>query len=268
MLGASGFIGRTLYKELSPYFNVYGTYRTPLRIYNENQQYIHWNFHYDDLQDLLKQIQPKIIIHCLKGDFKALHENYQTLLFYLRKNEAKFIQFSTANVFDAFTNYPNYEYDKTFSTSIYGKFQIQIENALLRLPTYKYIIARVPMLYGLNSPRIQEIRNNYKNKEAIEVFPKVIINAASVNRLSLQIHFMINQHYGGVYHLGSKNLVHHEDLILEICEKLNLDNPLLRRIYNSNQDRFLALLTKNKLPQQFRYDLDKVITDSTNSIKF
>ncbi len=64
---------------------------------------------------------------------------------------------SSANVFDSFRHYPSYEYDKTLSKSHYGHFKIKIENQLLNLKTGKYAILRLPMVFGLNSPRTTNI---------------------------------------------------------------------------------------------------------------
>ena len=49
--------------------------------------------------------------------------------------------FSSSNVFDSFEHYPSYEYDKTFSESIFGRFKIEIENQLMRLPIGKFAVS-------------------------------------------------------------------------------------------------------------------------------
>lgn len=170
---------------------------------------------------------------------------------------------SSANVFDAFVNFPSYEYDKTFSLSIYGKFKINIENALLRLPNEKYNILRIPMIFGADSPRVNSIKEAYRSGTPIEVFPNVVINATTLAKITQQIHYIINQERTGVFHLGSTDLTHHEDLILDICEKLEFSDLKITQVYESNDDRYLAILPKaNMLPKHLQITIQEVIDQS------
>ena len=79
-----------------------------------------------------------------------------------------------------------------FSESIFGRFKIKIENQLMRLSPGKYVIARLPMVFGINAPRTLQIDHAIHNNESIEVFPNSIINVNSDIRLSQQIHYLIN----------------------------------------------------------------------------
>ena len=38
ILGASGFLGHSIYKELSQYFNTFGTYRIPTKKFLNNKK--------------------------------------------------------------------------------------------------------------------------------------------------------------------------------------------------------------------------------------
>ncbi len=217
----------------------------------------------ESLSFLLKNLQPDFIISALRGNFNAqIHAHFEMIDF-IRNHSCKLIFLSSANVFDAFTNFPSYEYDKTFSVSIYGKFKIQIENALLRLPNEKYNILRLPMVFGANSPRVEEIKTLHKIKDPIEVFPNVVINSTTLSKLTQQIHYIINRNLPGVFHLGSTDLIHHNDLILEICEKLGLEDFNITRVYESNEDRYLAILPKeNRLPEFLEIQNQEVINSS------
>jgi dTDP-4-dehydrorhamnose reductase len=74
---------------------------------------------------------------------------------------------------------------------------------------------------------------------------------------------MINQDLEGVFHLGSKDLIHHIDLIGDICKRLNFQNPLLKKVFSSNEDRFLAVLPKdNLLPQNLQIDIEQIVEES------
>ena len=260
ILGASGYIGSAIYKETNPYINTFGTYCTDHTAYENNQKFFQYDMELEDIGILLDRLKPEIIVTALRGNFNAQVDAHFRIINWITKHSAKVIFLSSSNVFDNFHNYPSYEYDKTFSESVYGRFKIKIENALLRLPTSKYAIARLPMVFGATSPRIQEIRALHDLQEAIEVFPNVVMNATNISKLTQQIHFMINQNKSGVFHLGSTDLIHHNDLIAEICKKLELDDPLIKQVYDSNDDRYLAVLPRdNMLPPNLQITIKEVI---------
>ena len=264
ILGASGFIGNALYKELHPYFNTYGTFFTENTFYQKNQKFHHYDVERESISILLENLRPNIIISALRGNFDAqVAAHFEIINYLLSNRNTKLIFLSSANVFDAFTNYPSYEYDKTLSQSVYGRFKIKIENALLRLPNSKYVIARMPMVFGANSPRVLEIKKQLQEKEAIEVFSNVVVNATTDTKLTQQIHYIINRQKQGVFHLGSNDLIHHNDLVAEICETLGEKKPLLKNVFDSNFDRFLAVLPKdNLLPKNLQISLHDVVTSS------
>lgn len=263
ILGASGFIGNALYKELCSYFDTYGTYSSNPGPYSNNKKFFEFDQETENIQILLENLRPTVIISALRGNFEAQVHTHYSIIEYIMKNNCKLLFISSANVFDAFTNYPSYEYDKTLSQSIYGRFKIKIENALLRLPNQKYNILRLPMVFGANSPRVMEIKNKIEFGEAIEVFPNVVVNATEITRVTQQIHYIINRDKHGVFHLGSNDLTHQHDLILDIAETLGHKNPLLKQVYDSNYDRFLAVLPKdNLLPKNLQISIQDVVKAS------
>ena len=260
ILGASGFIGNALYKELCSYFDTYGTYNSARRSFEENQQFFKYDMEEDDIFQLLKKIRPQIIISSLRGNFASQIQAHQHLVEYISENDCKLFFISSANVFDAYSKYPSYENDKTLSESIYGKLKIKIENMLLRLPKEKTAILRVPMVFGNSSPRIKAIKNLIWNNEPIEVFPNLIMNVTHDDKLTQQIHYLINQNKSGIFHLGSKDLVHHEEFIKEVVDRIGKFNPIFKRVYTTNDDRYLAVLAKtNKLPKNLQMTYQEII---------
>ncbi len=259
ILGASGFIGGALYRELCPYFDTYGTYFTG-KIYSDNQHYFNFSMQRDDIYQLLQDLRPSIIISALRGDFDWQIETHNQIADYLEKRRGKIIFLSSANVFDAFTNYPSYEFDKTLSESIYGKLKIKIENRLLKLPKHKYVIARIPMVFGNASPRIKEIKRAIEDKAAIEVFPNLVMNVTADFLLTQQIHYIINRRKSGIFHLGSTDLIHHDEFIRLVVDKLGGNKPIYKNVYTSNSDRYLAVLPKdNKLPKHLQFNYNQVL---------
>jgi len=261
ILGGSGYIGNCLYKELSPYYNTFGTYHTA-KGFHDNQHFFHFDIEKGGLEKIIKEVKPKLIISALRGNFDAQLEIHDFLINLVRKINSRLLFLSSANVFDAFQHFPSYEYDKTLSESIYGRFKIKIENQVMRLPTGKFVIARLPMIFGINSPRTSEIDYAIQNDEAIEVFPNTIINVNSDIRLTQQIHYLINQKKSGLYHLGSTDLISHFDFIKHAVERRHNKPGIYKQVFTSNTTRYLATLPKvNKLPSHILTSYLDVLDD-------
>ncbi|MEO2099341.1 MAG: sugar nucleotide-binding protein [Flavobacteriaceae bacterium] len=261
ILGGSGFIGNALYKELSPYFKTFGTYNTASRFKNNNHFYLS-NIEKGGLKEILNQVKPKLVISALRGNFSAQLDAHSQLFSYVRSHNCRVMFLSSANVFDSFRHYPSYEYDKTLSESIYGHFKIKIENQLMHLPVGKFVIVRLPMVFGINAPRTQEIDTAIKERTAIEVFPNTIINVNSDVRLSQQIHYLINHKKTGIYHLGSTDLISHFDFIKTLVEKRHNTTGIYKQVFSSNTIRYLATLPKeNKLPHHIQPSYTDILED-------
>lgn len=261
ILGASGFIGGAIYRELCSYFDTYGTYHKG-KIYNNNKHFFPFDMQNDDLIEILSRVRPDVVISALRGDFESQIDTHIDILDYCRANNSKVIFLSSANVFDAFSNFPSYEFDKTLSMSPYGKFKIKIETALMTLPERNYVIARLPMVFGSQSPRIKELKYHLQQYKAYEVFPDLVMNVTNVDLLTKQLHYIINRNKTGIFHLGSSDLVHHNEFIEDIIKAIGHKKPLLKNVYTSNFDRFLAVLPKdNKLPKHLNFGHLEVINE-------
>ncbi|SFZ91513.1 dTDP-4-dehydrorhamnose reductase [Flaviramulus basaltis] len=263
ILGASGFLGSAIYKELCSYFRTFGTYNISNKALEKNKHFFQFNFEEDDVFEILDIVKPTIIISTLRGDFSKQVLLHQHLAEYLLSNKTKLIFLSSANVFDAYSKYPSYEQDKTYSNSVYGHFKIKIENMLLRLPKKQVAILRLPMVFGTQSPRILEILQNVKEKTPTEVFPNLIMNVTTDSKVTQQIHYIINRNKSGIFHLGSSDLVHHDDFVKEIIKALNLeDKVLLKQVYTTNDDRYLAVLPKyNLLPKNLNLVSEEILNE-------
>ena len=253
ILGASGFIGNAIYKELCSYFNTFGSYYTQTNFYKKNQQFFHYDHEKDDIYEILEAFKPNIIISSLRGNFTTQILAHQHIIEYVKQNKCRLIYLSSSNVFDAYSKYPSYENDKTLSESVYGRFKIKIENAIMRLPKRKWTIIRLPMVLGSNSPRVEELKLSIKEKSPIEVFPNLVMNVTTYDKLTQQIHYIINRNKTGMYHLGSTDLVHHDDFIKEVIDTLGDYNPIYKQVYTTNDERYLAVLPKhNMLPKNLQ----------------
>ncbi|MEF3079213.1 sugar nucleotide-binding protein [Winogradskyella poriferorum] len=262
ILGASGYIGNAIYKELGPYFKTFGTYRTPKKIFESNKQFFHYNVEEDDVYEILEATKPTIVISAIRGDFNAQTIAHQHIAEYALEYGTKIIFLSSANVFDAYSKYPSYELDKTLSHSIYGHFKIKIENMLLRLPKKQVAVLRLPMVFGQQCPRIQEMKLFISENESVEIFPNLIMNVTLDRKVTQQIHYIINREKYGIFHLGSTDLVHHDEFVKQILKAISPKKVSLKHVYTTNDDRYLAVLPKfNKLPKHLQITSDKVLEE-------
>ena len=268
ILGGSGFIGYSLYRELSPFFKTFGTFYSNIN-FRENKHFFKYDLQKNDLEKLLTKIKPSIIISSLRGPFESQIIIHNLLIDYSKKFNFKLIFLSTSNVFDSFHNYPSYEYDKTLSESKYGIFKIKIENAILRMETKNFVIARLPMIFGINCPRIKEMKNKMQEKKPFEVFPNSIINVNSILKLCQQIHYIINQGLNGIFHLGSIDLISHHEFFNKLAIHRNFQKIVFKQVFTINELRYIAVLPKeNKLPSHLTITCDEVLSDShTDKLK-
>lgn len=266
ILGASGFLGNAIYGELCSYFKTFGTFNISKPFFEKNKHFFQYNVEEDDVFEVLEAVRPTIIISALRGDFSAQVVAHTHICDYLKAHKTcKIIFLSSANVFDGYSKYPSYELDKTLSHSVYGHFKIKIENMLMRLPKRQVALVRLPMVFGAQSPRIQEIKDLLSAHQPIEVFPNLVMNVTSDYKLTQQIHYIINRNKNGIFHLGSTDLVHHDEFIEDIIKTIgNLGNfhPIIKRVYTTNDERYLAVLPKsNLLPKHLQVSSEDILTE-------
>ena len=263
LFGGSGFLGRALFKELHPYMDVYGTYCSQTHFAN-NKRYTHYDYREDSPLKILRRIKPDVIISCLRGDADDQFVAHDMIIDFASKHEAKLIFLSSANVFDGFWHYPSYEHDKSYSESTYGLLKIKIENKVMRMPPFSWAIARLPMVFGINTPRIMELKKAIEEQTPYEIFPNTVINLTTDYFVTQQLHYIINRNLWGIFHLGSSDLIHHDEFIFQLVDGLHLKTkPVYKHVYASNHDRYIVALPRdNSLPEHLRFCCDDVLQNT------
>ncbi|HLW32429.1 MAG TPA: sugar nucleotide-binding protein [Aequorivita sp.] len=265
ILGGSGFVGNALYKELLPYFEVYGTYCQQSGIFSDNQVFYEFCVETDSMFLLLNQIQPTIIISVIKGEQPELLDAHQEIVNYaLINNECLVLYISSQEVFDAKFDHPSYENDLQLSLTPQGKFKIAVEKLLLEAIPSQTTILRLPMVLGINSPQIIHLRQCIKHYANFEVFPNLVISTTTISKVCQQIHYIINHSLCGIFHLASNDMVHHEEVFREISSKISDKMPIFKSVFSSNEDRYKAILPKkNILPYPHQITISEVIEESS-----
>jgi len=264
ILGASGFLGNTLYKELLSYFDVYGTYARQKENFGDNRVFFEFVAEENDVTPILYGVEPSIIILAFKASHSAMENTLKCVLDYCKATGTRCIYLSSVSVFDALSKFPSYELDKPLSESKEGKRHMAMERIIKTLPERQWLIARLPIILGVHAPLLNQLKQAIRHHAEFEVYPHLIVSATTNHKMAQQIHFLINQNLFGIYHLASEDVVHHEDLFRELAEKLSHDTPIFKNVYSSNEDRYLAILSKtNRLPKNYRISIADVISDCT-----
>ena len=114
ILGASGFIGNALYKELCSYFDTHGTYFTDKEFFSQNKQFHQYDLNTENIDILLHNLKPTYIISAIRGNFDSQVAAHFSIINYIMHHECKLIFLSSANVFDAFTD-PEQRYRQRYA---------------------------------------------------------------------------------------------------------------------------------------------------------
>jgi dTDP-4-dehydrorhamnose reductase len=265
ILGASGYTGNAIYRELCSYFETYGTYYCAHELYDNNKAFFGYDVASDDITQILQQIKPTVIISALRGNFKAQYHAHKQVCKYINSvSQCRLLFLSSVNVFDGSTDLPSYENTRPRAVSEYGRFKASVEKLLFEKIKHQVSILRLPMVLGAYSPRILQLRQAIKHQAVFDVYPNLIVSVTTANTIAQQIHYIINKELRGVFHLASNDLVHHQDLFTEICEKISNKTPIFKSIYNSNDDQYLAILPKfNILPANYQTTVASVIENAT-----
>ena len=135
---------------------------------------------------------------------------------------------------------------------------------MMRLPIGKYVIARLPMVFGANSPRLFELKNAIEKKKPYEIFPNTVMNLTTDYFVTQQLHYIINRNLWGIFHLGSTDLTHHDEFIFQLVDGLHVkEKPIYKHVYASNHDRYIVALPKdNTLPKHLSYRCEEVLAET------
>lgn len=263
ILGASGFIGNAIYSELLSYFEVHGTYCEQQGAFSENHVFTKYRVETDSLFVLLNEIRPTVIISAISGDFQSQLTAHQELVNYALINpECSILYISSAAVFDGKLKHPAYDDDVTFSETKEGRFKISIENLLLENIPSQVTILRLPLVLGINSPKIVQLRQCIRHQATFEVYPNQILSATTIDKVTQQIHYIINHSLKGIFHLASNDMIHHEDLFKEITEKIGNLMPIFKSVFRRNEYEYQAILPKkNTLPKTIQITVSQVIEE-------
>lgn len=258
ILGASGLVGNALLDELNKAYNVYGTFNTKQINFPTEKSFQIDIANTEKIKELLFNINPQIVISCLRGDFNQQLVIHKEISNYLKSTNGLFIFCSTIKVFDNFTTKPHYEYDSPNSKSDYGNYKIKCEEVITDILGRNALILRLPMIWGENSPRLTSLICKLKSNEEMAIPTNLFMNHNTDIFLAKQIHSIIDNNLSGIFHLGS-NPISHYDFISTLIFKLGYTNALIKRTSLPEKERHLEILSS-------RTELSNELTISNEDI--
>ena len=110
--------------ELDNKYDVYGSYHSKKPDIFPDKTFKLDVSQEKNIQNILKIVEPDLVISCLRGDFLMQLKVHKDLANYLQKTRGKLYFCSTANVFDGNTSKAHYEHDDTGAKSDYGQYKI------------------------------------------------------------------------------------------------------------------------------------------------
>ena len=139
----------------------------------------------------------------------------------------------------------------------------------MRMPPFSWAIARLPMVFGANTPRVLKLKNAIEEQIPYEIFPNTVMNLTTDDFVTQQLHYIVNRNLWGIFHLGSIDLIHHDEFVFQLVDGFRLNRkPIYKRVYTSNNDRYIVALPRdNKLPEHLRFQCDAVLQNSLQGLK-
>ncbi|WP_346931216.1 sugar nucleotide-binding protein [Clostridium sp.] len=261
ILGGSGLIGRTVINEMTKYnkFDVYSTYFQNSIQLNKGKCFKLDIQNEDNIDKILDNLKPQIIISCLRGEFNKQLILHAKTAEYLIGNGGSLYFFSTLNVFDNDFSKPHYEDDLATPKTDYGKYKMECENTISEILHDNACIVRIPQVWGKNSQRMSELLNSLHNNKDIIVYPKLYYNTITNVMIAKQLCYIINNNLKGIFHLVSEDIVNYKDFYKELITRLGFDNTRIQE--NFEEEGYFALLSKraNEFPKQLRFNNKSVI---------
>lgn len=256
ILGASGTVGAAVFRQLSQnsMFDVYGTYFLK-ESDNPRMSFFSLENH-EQMNDLLEEIAPNVVISALRGDFQRQIEAHVLAAEYLRNNQGRMLYFSTANVFDGNLALPHYENDCPKSSSEYGKFKILCENRLREILGDQAVIMRLPFVYGKNSVRMRQVKTGCE-AGTLDVYKNFICNYVTDVQIADYVEWILRENKKGIFHIGSTDIMEYEMFVLRLMKRFGRENPMFH--YMDGAGVMAVLSRREDIPHRLKWNVENVI---------
>ena len=198
---------------------------------------------FQDVEDLVQQFGPSIIINCAAytrvDDCEAEKElawkvnvtGAENLARCIRKYGGCLIHISTDYVFNGRKAVPEpyMETDETDSISYYGKTKLEGEEAVVRT-TDQHVIIRTAWLYGISGHNFLKamLKLSFRNSDnKIKVVNDQFGSPTWSYRLALQIEKLIQTNYRGIFHATAEGYCTWYELAAYFLNKMDVPHAII-----------------------------------------
>ena len=270
LFGANGQLGRSLYVELSPFFDVIpciNKNNSAIELFDKSSIQVDIT-NGQQIKDCIKKYKPEIIINSAAFTNVDLceterDETYNINVFGVKNiikfipKETYFVQISTDYVFDGEKG--DYcENDPPYPISYYGKTKLEAEN-IIRGTKLNWLILRPNVLFGnnlnSNSSFVSWVYNSLKNNKKINIVTDQISNPTWTTAFAQAIRQCIIMKSKGLFHYGSDDKKSRFDFAKLIARTFNFDENLINPITTKELNQ------KAKRPFKSDLNLSKIIRE-------
>lgn len=261
ILGASGYVGSSIYHQLSKHYEVYGTYHSSNRD-NEDDHFFHMDIQTNEIESLLETIQPDVILSSLRGEFDQQTRLHRRIADYVASDsKRKMIFISTANVFDGDLSKPHYESEETNPQSDYGTYKANCEKLLQDHLGHQCIILRIPAVWGVDCPRLNQLRTA-KQLDSVTNFN---INITTNRQIAEVVEFILDEDRKGIFHIGTTDQMDYFQLQKMICRQLQIKEPEFQIEKEDETCNQVLFSERSDLPEQLKQTISDVIDSMIHS---
>ncbi len=261
IIGASGYIGKALSRQLSDEHEVYGTYATKKTDLLPEERWIHFTTSsFSEIKNILEKVNPQVVLSCLRGDFEQQLAAHRILAEYCQyRKDSKVIFFSTANVFDADLSRPHFEEDQPIAESDYGKYKIECERLLSEKLGERAVILRIPGVWGKDCPRILDLIERARSKELISSPPGLYINLALDVQIAECVEFILLNDLKGCFHIGTKDYIRNLDFLKRLSADMGFTEAVFEETEEIEEMYFAVLPGREEIPKMLLITVEDAI---------
>jgi len=265
ILGASGEVGKPIFSLLSEKHDVYGTYKKNKPADLCAGKLYHFDItNYNELNKILENINPDLIISSLTGNFEEQIETHRILEKFLRENNKRIIFISTANVFDGDVRGGHPEEATPCPISNYGRFKQACEEMLLAGLGENCLIIRLPKILSKWSAE-----KWFKSQE--KGFGNLYFSFNTADNVSRAICYCVEGGKNGILHLTSTDNISLEDSMKLFFTKKGIQaDYMAEQLTIENYCDILGCDSPEFLRHNFdnRFDLSLICSDDEISSRF
>lgn len=258
LIGGNSFVGQAIISGLGGSYQIISTagHHTPK---NGHRLLIEEP---DKLVEILTYENPEIVISSIRGNYQSQMVFHKILADWLSKEKKRLLYISTANVFDGNLSKPWTEHDLPTPASDYGNFKRNCETMLGKILENQLVILRLAAVWGVDCPRIQQLKLHSQSKEPYHIYPNYRINVTPAEQIGKYAKYVLDNNMRGIFHVGTTDIINSFSFEKMICETLKIQPPQFVAEPEDNEVFFAILPARKEIPD----DLQMTVSDLLSTL--